>query len=147
MLSQLLAMKSGKSFKVLYSSKDAPGVITDVLVFDDRFIQAHPKEIETLVKVYLDALAYVKAKPDESAKIIAKVMSITPKEVKEQMPLVRNLQPADIRKAFAKSSEPLSFFGSGPLIGEILKARGEVKVVPAIEDTLEPKFVNAVLGK
>ncbi len=147
MLSQLLAMKSGKGFKVIYSSKDAPGVITDVLVFDDRFIQSHPKEIETLVRVYLDALAYVKAKPDESAKIIAKVMSITPKEVKEQMPLVRNLQAADIRKAFAKSSEPLSFFGSGPLIGEILKARGEVKVVPAIEDTLEPKFVNAVLGK
>ncbi|MBK8018194.1 MAG: ABC transporter substrate-binding protein [Betaproteobacteria bacterium] len=147
MLSQILAAKGGKEFRVIYSSKDAPGVITDVLVFDEKFIQSNPKDIQTLLKVYLQALAYVKSKPDEAAKIIAKVMSITPKEVKEQMPLVRNLQPADIAKAFAKSDEPLSFFGSGPLIGEILKARGEIKTVPPIESTLEPRFAAAVMGK
>lgn len=145
MLTQLLAVGGGKSFHVVYSSKDAPGVITDVLVFDDRFIKANGPALRQLVKVYFEALAYMQAKPDESAKIIAKVMSITPKEVKEQLPLVRNLPPADALKAFERSSEPTSFYGSGPIVLELLKARGEIKTAPPIEATLDPTFVAAVV--
>ena len=33
-VSQILAMDSGKQFHVIYSSKEAPGLIADVLVFD-----------------------------------------------------------------------------------------------------------------
>lgn len=147
MLSQLLAAGDGKKFHVIFSSKEVPGLIADVLVFDDRFIKANGPAIQKLVKVYLEALAFINAKPDEAAKIIAKVMSISPKEVKEQMPLVHNFQPAEILKAFERSSEPLSFYGSGPIVRDLLKARGEIKTSPPIEATLEPSYAQAALGK
>lgn len=147
MLTQLLAAGNGKKFHVLFSSREVPGLIADVLVFDEKFIKANGPALHTLVKVYLDALAYIKAKPDEAAKIIAKVMSISPKEVKEQMPLVHNFQPEEILKSFERSSEPLSFYGSGPIVRDLLKARGEIKTSPSIESTLEPSFAQTALGK
>ncbi len=147
MLTQLLAAGGGKRFHVVFSSKDAPGLITDVLVFDEKFIKANGPAIQKLVKVYLDALALMQAKPHESAKIIAKVMSISTKEVKEQLPLVRNVLPADMLKAFARTSEPTSFYGSGPIVLDLLRTRGEIKSSPPIEATLDPSFVEAALAE
>jgi len=71
-LSQILGQGGGKKFKVVFSSKNAPGLIADVMVFDDKVIKAKPTEISGLIKAYLDGMAYMKAKPDDAAKIIGK---------------------------------------------------------------------------
>lgn len=146
MLSQLLAMEKGKRYKVIYSSKQAPGLIADVLVFDQKFIAASAKEIETVVRVYLQALDWTRKNPDEAAKIVAKAMSISPKEVKAQLPMVRNVSGADMPKAFAKSADPLSFHTSGAITSEILKARGEIDRIPAVSEYAEARIVEAATG-
>lgn len=146
MLSQLLSMEKGKRYKVIYSSKEAPGLIADVLVFDQKFIASSPKDIETVVRVYLQALDWTRKNPDEAAKIVARAMGISPKEVKEQLPLVRNVSGTDMPKAFASSPDPLSFHTSGAITSEILKARGEITRMPAVTEYTEAKFVNAVAG-
>ncbi len=146
MLSQLLATEKGKRYKVIYSSKDAPGLIADVLVFDQKYIASNPKEIETVVRVYLQALDWSRRNPDEAARIIGKAMSISAREVKEQLPMVRNVAGADMPKAFARSADPLSFHTSGAITSEILRARGEIDRIPAVDEYAEAKFVNAVTG-
>jgi NitT/TauT family transport system substrate-binding protein len=146
MLSQLLAMEKGKRYKVIYSSRQAPGLIADVLVFDQKVIAANPKEIETVVRIYLQALDWTRKNPDEAARIVAKAMSISPREVKEQLPLVRNVAAADMPKAFAKSADPLSFHTSGAITGEILRARGEIDRIPAVSEYAEARFVEAAVA-
>src|SRR3990167_3412632 len=71
-LSQILSQGGGKKFHVVFSSKDAPGLIADVLVFDEKKIASMPTEISGVIKGYLDGMAYMKAKPDEAAAIIGK---------------------------------------------------------------------------
>jgi NitT/TauT family transport system substrate-binding protein len=56
-LSQILSQGGGKKFKVVFSSKNAPGLIADVLVFDDKVIKAKPAQITGVMKAYLDGLA------------------------------------------------------------------------------------------
>jgi NitT/TauT family transport system substrate-binding protein len=143
-LSQILGQGGGKKFKVVFSSKDAPGLIADVLVFDQKVIQAKPKEIEGIVKTYLDGLAYMKAKPDESAKIIGKFMGVSAAEVKEQLKGVYNIPLAEMPKAFAKSKETTSYYGSGEVIGQLLKAKGQITTVPPTEATFHDGFVKAL---
>ena len=145
-LSQILSQGGGKKFKVIFSSKDAPGLIADVLVFDDKVIKAKPTEISGVIKAYLDGMAYMKAKPDESAKIIGKFMGVTPKEVKEQLSGVYNIPAAEMPKAFIKSTATTSYYGSGDVIGKLLLAKGQIKAVPAAEATFDAQFVTA-LGK
>jgi NitT/TauT family transport system substrate-binding protein len=146
-LSQIVSQGGGKKFKVVFSSKDAPGLIADVLVFDDKVIKAKPTEISSIVKAYLDGMAYMKAKPDESYKIIGKFMGVTPKEVKEQLTGVYNIPMAEMPKAFVKSADTTSYYGSGDVIGKLLMAKGQIKSVPATEATIDAQFVSALAKK
>lgn len=146
-LSQILSQGGGKKFKVVFSSKNAPGLIADVLVFDDKVIKAKPTEISGVVQGYLDGLAYIKAKPDEAAKIIGKAMGVSAKEVKEQWSGVHNIPLAEMPKAFTKATETTSYYASGEIISELLKAKGQITTVPATEATMDAQFVNALVKK
>jgi NitT/TauT family transport system substrate-binding protein len=146
-LSQILSQGDGKKFKVVFSSKDAPGLIADVLVFDEKVIKAKPTQISGIIKTYLDGMAYMKAKPDEAAKIIGKFMGVSAKEVKEQLSGVYNIPLAEMPKAFAKSTATTSYYGSGAVISELLKAKGQITTIPATEATMDAQFVHALAKK
>ncbi len=146
-LSQILNQGGGKKYKVIFSSKDAPGLIADVLVFNDKAIKAKPSEIAGIMKAYLDGMAYMAAKPEESAKIIGKFMGVSAKEVKQQLAGVHNLTLAEMPNTFIKSSATTSYFGSGAVIGQLLKDKGEIKAIPAIESTFDAQFVAALTKK
>ena len=75
---------------MVYSSKDAPGLITDVMVFKTEYIKANPDVIKALIQGYLDGLDYMKKNPDKAAEIIGKFMGVTGAEVKEQLSGVYN---------------------------------------------------------
>lgn len=143
-LSQVLGQGGGKKFKVVFSSKDAPGLIADVLVFDEKAIKARPADITGLIKGYLDGMAYMKAKPDEAARIIGKFMGVSAKEAKEQMSGVYNIPLAEMPKAFLPAKETTSYYTSGEVIGQLLKAKGQISAIPPTEATFDASFVKAL---
>jgi NitT/TauT family transport system substrate-binding protein len=146
-LSQVVSQGGGKKFHVVFSSKNAPGLIADVLVFDEKAIKARPADISGVMKAYLDGMAYMKAKPDEAAKIIGKFMGVSAKEVKEQLTGVYNIPLAEMPKAFAKGKETTSYYASSEIIAELLKAKGQITTIPATEATFDAQFVNALIKK
>lgn len=146
-VSQILSQGGGKKFHVVFSSKDAPGLIADVLVYDDKVIKAKPDQIKGVIQGYLDGMAYIKAKPDEAAAIVGKVMGISAKEVKEQMSGVYNIPLAEMGKAFEKGKDTTSYYVSGDIISTLLKAKGQISAVPPTEATVAPQFVKALSGK
>lgn len=141
-LSQIVSMGGGKKFHVVFSSKNAPGLITDVLVYDDKYIQAHPKEVKATIEAYLDGLAYMKSNPDDAAAIIGKVLGVSAKEVKEQMLGAYNIPLAEMGKSFVKSTATTSLYGSGAVIGKTLVNKQQIKAIPPIEETFDARFVN-----
>jgi NitT/TauT family transport system substrate-binding protein len=143
-LSQVLGQGGGKKHHVVFSSREAPGLIADVLVFDEKFIKSNPKEITGVMRAYLDGMAYMKAHPDESAKIIGKFMGIPAKEVAAQLAGVRNPTLAEMPVAFRKAKETTSFYASGDIIAGLLKAKGQIDKIPATEATMDAQFVNAL---
>ncbi|MEY8879375.1 MAG: ABC transporter substrate-binding protein [Leptothrix sp. (in: b-proteobacteria)] len=143
-VSQILSQGGGKKFKVVYSSKDAPGLIADVLVFEDKTIKAKPADIKALIQGYLDGLAYMKSKPDEAAKLIGKAMGISAAEVKDQLSGVYNIPPAEMAKAYVKGTDTTSYYASGAVIGKILKDKGQITAIPSTESTIDDQFVKAV---
>lgn len=144
-LSQVLSQGDGKKFHVVFSSKDAPGLIADVLVFDQKYILAHPKAIKSLIESYVEGMAYMKAHPEESAKIIGSAMGVSDKEAMEQMSGVYNIPLAEMPKAFIKSADTTSYFASGEVIGSILKSKGQITTIPATEATIDSQFVKSLV--
>jgi NitT/TauT family transport system substrate-binding protein len=50
-------------------------------------------------------------------------------------------------KAFVKSAETTSYYGSGEVIGQLLKAKGQITTIPATEATFDSQFVTALTKK
>ena len=142
-VSQILGMP-GDKYHVVYSSKDAPGLITDVLVFDEKVIAKRPLAIKAMLAGYLDGLAYMQAHPDEAAKIIGKVLGVSAEEAKEQMSGVYNIPLAEMGANFEKSESTKSFFGSGAVIAQLLKDNGQIPMIPDFADTFDAQFVEAM---
>ena len=143
-VSQILAMDGGKKFHVIYSSKEAPGLIADVLVFDAAHIQKNGKEITSLIKAYLDGLAYMQAKPEEAAAIIGKAIGVSGKEVLEQLKGVYNIPFKEMQKPFAPGKDTKSYFVSGDVINAILLKSGQIKKAVAIPSTIDDHFVKTL---
>ncbi len=115
---------------MVYSSKDAPGLITDVLVFKKEFIKEKPDVVKALIQGYIDGLDYMKKNPDKAAEIIGKAIGVSAAEVKEQLSGVYNLEARELTKVFdKKAKDTTSFYVSGVLIGDILKAKGQISAV------------------
>ena len=142
-VSQILATGKGK-VQVIYSSKDAPGLIADVLAFDDKKIAKNGKEIQAIVSVYLEALKFMKDKPAEAAKLIGKAVGVSEKEVGEQLSGVYNIPQAEMLKPYAKAKETTSYYTSGAIINEILVKSGQIKKPVDIATTLDDRFVKAI---
>lgn len=143
-VSEVVAMDGGKKFHVVFSSKDAPGLITDVLVFKKEYIAKNPDVVKALIQGYIDGLDYMKKSPNEAAKVIGKVMGISDKEVLEQMSGVYNMTADEFASVFAKSEKTTSLYGSGAVISKILKAKGEIKSIPKTEDTYDDSVLKTM---
>lgn len=144
-VSQILAMNGGKQFHVIYSSKQAPGLIADVLVFDDAHIKKNSKEITALIQAYLEGLAYMKSHPKEAADVIGKAIGVSGKEVLEQLGGVYNIPLKEMAQPFSPGKDTKSYFVSGDMINAILVKNGQIKKPVAIETTLDDSFVKAAL--
>ena len=146
-VSQILALDGGKKYHVVYSSKDAPGLIADVLVFKQEVIKARPEVVKALIQGYIDGLDYMKKNPDKTAEIIGKMLGVSAAEVKEQLSGVYNMPPGEMAKVFAKGKDTTSFHVSGALIGDILKSKGQITSIPRIEDTYDDSILKAMMKK
>lgn len=144
-VSQITALEGGKKFHVVYSSKDAPGLITDVLVFKKEFIKEKPDVVKALIQGYIDGLDYMKKNPDKAAEIIGKAIGVSAAEVKEQLSGVYNLEARELTKVFdKKGKDTTSFYVSGVLIGDILKGKGQISAMPNIDDTYDDSILKGM---
>jgi NitT/TauT family transport system substrate-binding protein len=143
-VSVLVKSGGGKRFHVLMSSRDARGMITDVLVLKDSVIAKSPQLVDGLIRGTLDGLAFMKAEPAKAAAIIAKTLEISVADVQDQLPNIENPSLANLGDVFNPVAELPSFYASGKVIGDILKRAGQIDGLPPIESTYDARFVKAV---
>ncbi len=144
-VSILLDMVGGHRYHVIFSSEEAPGLITDTLAFTDAFIRQHPDAVKGVIQGYLDGLQYIKDHPKESARIISMTMGVRMGSVPEEMKTVYNPTLEEMPEVFGKSDKISSFYNSGELIGNLLVEKKAIKAIPPIPETFDARFVQALL--
>lgn len=131
-------------FHILLSSREARGMITDVLALKESTITKDPKLVEALIRGTLDGLDYMRKEPDKAAALISKALGIGSDDVKAQLGNVENPPLSQLGDVFKKSPVLPSFYASGSVIGDILKKEGQIQVLPPIEATYDASFVTAL---
>jgi NitT/TauT family transport system substrate-binding protein len=143
-VSMVLKLDGGKRYHVLLSSREARGMITDVLAFRESTISKDPKLVDALIRGTMDGLAFMHQQPDKAVAIISKTLEISPDEVRSQLTNVENPSLAQLGDVFQKTASLPSFQASGAIIGDILKKEGQIERLPSIEDTYDARFVASV---
>ena len=109
---------SGKG-KALFTSKDMPGLIPDLLVAHDKAIKSKRKDLVGMIKAWFDTVAFIKAQPDEAAKIMSKIVSLKPDEYKVLLPGTKFFDAA-ANKAAMDAKDPLSLIAVAPTVTSFL---------------------------
>jgi len=140
-VSMILSMDGGKRYHVLLSSREARGIITDVLAVRDSTIARSPELVTGLIRGTMQGLAFMRAEPAKAAAIIGKTLEISATEVQAQLQNIENPPLSHLGDVFEDTAELPSFRASGKLIGQILQREGQIHTLPAIADTYDAKFV------
>jgi NitT/TauT family transport system substrate-binding protein len=143
-VSSIVQADGGKKFHVLFSSRQAPGLITDVLVMSPKFLKIDPAAVTDFIEAFVEGEAYMKANPADAEAIIGQALGESVADVKAQLAGVENPDLAAMPTVLAKSDRLPSFWVTGPVIGNLLKAEGQIQAVPPIAGTYDASFVDAL---
>lgn len=133
-----------KGYKILGKAGDVPGIITDVLSFNSKIIKERPEDIQAIVKSLVEAQDYLKNNWDEGLQISADKEGMSKEEMEEGVNGVHLQGLNGNIKAFTKSDETTSLYGSGKMIAEFYLERGQLSSIPDFDEIVEPKFVNDI---
>jgi NitT/TauT family transport system substrate-binding protein len=138
------AIQEGKG-KLLFSSKDTPGLIPDLLVFKDEITKNRPEDVKKILNAWFDALDYWKANPEESLQIMAKAAETPVEEYKAGVDSVKIFQLEDNVKAFQKGDSYSSLHYTSQKTAEFLKGLEMLTTIPKAESFLDGHFVEEVM--
>ena len=137
-----------KDFHVVYSSQDAPGLITDIMTFRTDFVEAHPETVEAIVRAYFKGLAFWKEHPEEANTITAKEYSDTPESIARQLGGIKMLDEQDNVIAFTYAAGLRSLYGNLHQIEKFVrKHKGESSAPLDTNKLIERKFIKNIAEK
>jgi len=110
---------SGKG-RALFTSKDVPGMIPDLLVAQEKSIKAKRKDYLGMIRAWYEVVAFIQAKPEEAAKIMAKVVGMDAKEYAVFLPGTKFFDQKANLQAFGPASDASSLLGVAPTISRFL---------------------------
>ncbi|WP_026610896.1 ABC transporter substrate-binding protein [Methylocaldum szegediense] len=112
---------SGKG-KALFSSKDIPGLIPDLLVVQEKSLAAHRKDFLGMIEAWYDTEAFIREHPDQAVKIMSKVVGLRTDEYKIFLSGTKFFAEADNLEAFGPPDQPRSLLNVAPVISDFLLA-------------------------
>ncbi|GAF78427.1 unnamed protein product, partial [marine sediment metagenome] len=87
--------------KILVTSKEAPGLIIDILVVRPDVLANRNKDVRKMLRAWFKALNFLKSNPDEAALIMGTRLGLTTEEVKAMLLGLR----------FASYEDNMEYFG------------------------------------
>lgn len=134
---------SGKGV-ALFTSREMPGLIPDLLVARESGIREKRKEFLGVIRAWYDAEKFIREKPAEATTIMAKVVSMKPDEYRIFLPGTRFFDQAENLKAFGPASDPASLLGAAPRIAQFLVENKLLEGTVDFEKGIDASLVREV---
>ncbi len=141
-LSQIIGTRS--DIHVLVSSKDAPGLITDILTFRSDFIERYPQSVTAILGAYFRAIDFIAAYPQESATILAQEFGITPDDATRDLTGLHLLTLPENREAVLPGYRPTSLYQHFADIGRFVAAHRARAEKLNTDLLIDPTFVRSM---
>lgn len=127
--------------KVLYSSRDADGLILDGFIFSGETLRARPTAVRRFVSAWFRAVEHWQAHPQEDSALVAKRLAAAPDSV--SMNGVRLFGLAEERQLFESGPTNRSARHVLQRFVDYFLSRGTLSAVPDLDRLLDPQFLPA----
>ncbi len=129
--------------KALFTSAEFPGAIPDHLVFSRAFVEDNPGEVQKLVDVWFDTLAYIAAHKDEAVAIMARRAGVSVDDYAAYDRGTTVFTAEQNLQAFAPGDDMSHLDFAARRISTFLKEAGLVDKEPDLTGLLDAGFVEA----
>ncbi len=125
--------------QILFTSKQTPGLILDMIVFRNETIRDRPGDIRAFVRGWLQAVTYWKANVQEGNTIISKVLKIPRNTISLEGVNLTDL--GENQKLF-ESSNPNSIYKSAKMYADFFIRSGNITRIPKLKSLFNSSFLN-----
>ncbi len=135
--------------KELFSSSNFPGSISDHLVFNRKFVNAHPEKVQAIVNSWFDTLAYINTKQnrDEVNEIMAKRSGISIAEYKDSLDGAKMFSVEDNIESFGSGKDNTYLSNTAADVSKFLFENGIIKTKVDTSKIFDDRFVKAYAAK
>lgn len=140
------AIKAVPGAKAIYTSKDVPGLIYDVLAVSPASLSAHPEEWKKVAKVWYKVVDYFydPATRDDAIKIMASRVNLTPEVYESFVSGTKILKLDEAKKVFEKGAGLDSVYGSNVAVDEFNVANKVYEKAQPTADYIDPKITDSL---
>jgi NitT/TauT family transport system substrate-binding protein len=139
-----MALKLVPGSKPIYTSKDEPGLIYDLLAVSPSSLAEHRAEWKKVAKVWYRVVDYLKDPKThaDAIRIMASRVGLTPKEYESFVDGTKILTLEEAKKHFAKGDGFDSLYGSTKLVDDFNVANKVYKTPEKVDSYIDPSITN-----
>jgi len=141
------ALTSIKGSHVIFDSRNVPGLIPDLLVFQKSVVDSRPQDVQNIVDAWYDMLGWWRTHPQEACTIMAARTDSPVDFYTKFITGTRIFSGPEAVSAFTKSPKITSLYTSGAQISSFLLATKQVAKAPAYVPVVDGVFVKAAVAK
>ena len=119
-----------------------PGLVPDLLVAQDKAIQTKRKDLVGMIKAWFETEKFIREQPAEAAKIMSKVVSMTPEEYTVFLPGTRFFDAAANTRAFDVKQ---SLSSTAPVIAAFLTQYKLIEGKPDVAKDIDGSLLQDAL--
>lgn len=128
----------------LFTSRQMPGLIPDLLVAQASAIQAHRADFVGMIRAWLDTVAFIRSHPDQAVRIMAKVVSMDPQQYEIFLPGTRFFGAKANQAAFDPRNAT-SLIAVEPAIASFLRSNHLIDGQPDVAHAVDPSLLRQAL--
>ena len=141
------ALKEVPGSKPIFTSKDVPGLIYDMLAVNPKSLAEHHADWVKIAKVWDRVAKFVNDEKnlDEAAKIMSARVGLTADQYKTIMKGTHIMALEEGKKHWAKAAGLTSIYGSNKIVDEFNVKNTVYKAPEKVDEYLDPSFTDEAL--
>lgn len=125
--------------KILFTSKQTPTLMPDVITFTSKALRERPQEIRAFVRAWFQAVDYWQTHLKEGNAIISKVLNVAPEII--SLEGVKFLSLSDNRRELLPSNQPDSLYYTAQLYSNFFVSSGNLTRPPDLKKFFDRSFL------
>jgi len=131
-------------YRLLATSADAPGIITDVLMFDSKFVEERPDDVKKILRSLDRALKHRNIDYIGSYGIMSEATGISPSDLKRTIDGNTFPDLEENKESFAESEKLISLYSSGKIISDFFLDKGVISAPINLKDLLATEIIMEI---